>query len=127
MSDYATRFEVQVLRRELAELRALVGRLSRRRENPDARLGAVLALIHTFAHATTWTAGELIEDARQAGDSGRCLWSALDAIVGPRGDPAIRLGRWLERHEGIPAEGYYLQRVKREGGCWLYAVNGIVE
>ena len=37
--EYAMRSEVAALRRELCELRAIVGQFARRRDTPDSRLG----------------------------------------------------------------------------------------
>ena len=121
-TDYATRYEVAALRRELRELKLFVGQLALRRSNPDARLGDVLAKVYVFAHESTWTAGELLHDARR---SDRVLWGHLDALVGSRGDPAIRLGLWLQRHDGAEADGYRLERVHREAGTWLYRVEPV--
>jgi len=118
-ADYATRYEVAALRRELRELKLFVGQLALRR-SVDARLGDVLQQIHAFARETAWTAGELLHDARR---SDRVLWGHLDALVGSRGDPVIRLGLWLQRHDGAEADGFRLTRVKRDNGAWLYAVS----
>ena len=62
----------------------------------------------------------MLEDARRADPD---LWLALDALVGPRGDPAIRLGRWLERHDGVECDGLRLRRVERTNGAWRYRVE----
>ena len=108
-ADYAHRHELVALRRRVAALEAIV-QFSRRRENVDARLGPLLALIHAFAGTTAWTVGELLEDSRR---SDRDLWWALDAIVGDEGNVPIKLGRWLQRHEGVAADGLRLERVAR--------------
>ena len=119
--DFATRYEVAALRRELRELKLYVGQLALRR-SVDAHLGDVLAKVYVFARSTAWSASEILEDARR---SDRALWAALDAIVGPRGDAAIRLGCWLARHAGAEADGLRLVRVHREGGTWLYRVEPV--
>lgn len=121
--DYATRGELVQLRREVAALRAVVAQLSRPRGAVDGRLGEVLRLIHAFAGASAWTAGELVADTRRGAPD---LWLLLDELTGSRGDPAIRLGRWLEHQDGAEADGYCLQRIKREGNAWLYAVKAKV-
>lgn len=117
--DHASGSDLASLRRRVCVLEAAVARLARRRDDRDPRLGDLLRRIHAFAHETPWTAGELLRDA---GRDDRALWAHLDGICGPRGDPAIRLGLWLARHDGAEVDGYVLRRVRQEQGCWLYAV-----
>lgn len=119
-SDFARRHEVVALRREVRVLTARVDQLCRRRENVDVRLGPLLAMILPFTFGKPWTVAELFEYSR-LGD--RNLWWALDAVVGDCGDPAKRLGRWLQRHEGIDADGLRLERIARENGSWLYRIG----
>jgi hypothetical protein len=114
----AIELEVVALRREVRELRAIVGHLVRQRASDD-RLGPLLAAIYAFAGPAPWTARELLADAARAD---KPLWLALAAIVG-RADPGICLGRWLERHDGAAAGGYRLERLRREANAWLYVVR----
>ena len=119
--DYASRSEVAALRRRVVALESVVAHFFRRPEksNPDGRLGAILRMVFAFMLEKPWTAGELIEDARRGAPD---LWIALDQITGSRGDPAVRLGRWLQRHDGAEADGLTLQRVRQECGAWTYRV-----
>ena len=106
--------------REVRALRADVRRLLARGDRHDALLGAFLQSVFAFARSSTWTATELLDDARRA--DCRDVLAIVDRIVGDRGDPAKRLGRWLQRHDGAGAAGLILQRVKRENGAWLYSI-----
>jgi len=109
----------QVVREEIrAELaRALP------RPAADRHLAPFLAACWTFTNGKAWTATELLADA--AYGRVRDLQDALAAIHGDRGDPAKRLGRWLERHAGREADGMRLVRVKLEAGAWLYSVTKV--
>lgn len=103
-------------------IEAKVDALGRRDGVDLGRLAAFLVAVHKYGgDEWTWTANELL--AEVARDRPRALVAAVDAIVGVRGDAAIRLGRWLERHAGAEVDGLQLERVKREGGAWLYAVE----
>ncbi len=107
----------QIVREEIrAELaRALP------RPAADRRLAPFLAACGAFSGGKAWTGAELLADAAYGRVRG--LQDALAAITGDRGDPAKRLGRWLERHAGCEADGMRLVRVKQEAGAWLYAVT----
>lgn len=107
----------QILRRVVRE--ELARALPRRPADPT--LALFLAACWAFSGGKAWTATELLADA--AYGRVRDLLDALAAITGDRGDPAKRLGRWLERHAGSEADGLRLVRVKREAGAWLYAVT----
>ncbi|MBK8689598.1 MAG: hypothetical protein IPN24_14665 [Betaproteobacteria bacterium] len=109
----------QILRRVVRE--ELARALPQRRADPT--LAPFLAACWAFSGGKAWTAAELLDDAAygRVGD----LLDALAAIHGDRGDPAKRLGRWLERHAGAEADGLRLVRVKREAGAWLYAVTKV--
>ena len=103
--------ELRALRRDVA----LLTRLTAARTGVDPeRAAALLPAIYAFARSSPWTAAELMDDARRAGR--RDLLTALDAVVGERGDGAKRFGRWLEKHAGLETDCLRLARVKREAG-----------
>jgi hypothetical protein len=109
----------RVLREELAALRRELAATRHRPADPTLALFLVAGWAFTAGRA--FTAAELLDDAAFA--RARDLLDVLSVIHGDRGDPAKRLGRWLERHAGSAAEGLRLVQVKREAGAWLYAVT----
>ncbi len=117
-------------RRDDSDLESRVAALERRvraleagkmrRTIADPRLGRLLQLIYLFSGSRPWTVSELLNEARRGAGE---LWWALDELAGNGGNPANRLGRWLQRHEGVEATGLRLVRVIRKSGTWLYAVE----
>ncbi len=118
MTADALAFEA-ILRRVLREELALA--LPRCHPAHDRRLQPFLVAVWAFSGAAPWSAGEILSDARRAGR--RALLAAVDEITGDDGDPAIRLGRWLQRQVDVDAGGLRLIRIKREHGSWLYGVE----
>lgn len=108
-----------VLRRILREELARHG--SMHHPAPDRRLQAFLVAWHEYGGAAPWTAAEAVVESGRS--RRRDLPAALAAIVGDATDPAKALGRFLQRHAGAAAGGYRLDRIKREGGVWVYAVS----
>ena len=76
--------------------------------------------VFEFTLNKPWPAGELIEDVRDGVMP--FLEDIIDRIVGEDGSPAIKLGLWLEKHDGIEADGYRLDRVGKKRDVWLYTV-----
>jgi len=48
--------------------------------------------------------------------------SPLDQLTGGRGDPAVRLGLFFQRHADVEVDGLVLERVRQEQGVWTYRI-----
>ena len=115
-TDYATRYEVAALRRELRELKLYVGQLALRR-SVDARLGVLLSAIFAAVGDSVWTAADVSTLAVLPGRG--VLAEALAPLVRDRG--GLRsLGKALARAAGHNVNGYRLAQVgtDRAGALW---------
>ena len=115
-TDYATRYEVAALRRELRELKLYVGQLALRR-SVDARLGVLTSEIFAAVGDSVWTAADVSTLAVLPGRG--VLAEALAPLVRDRG--GLRsLGKALARAAGHSIGGYRLAQVgtDRAGALW---------
>ena len=71
-TDFSEQHKVAALERRVDRLERAFVQISRRRDNADARLGPLLAMIAAFCHLNKpWTVRELLECVRVAYQAGR--------------------------------------------------------
>ena len=113
-----------VLLELVAEVRALreeVRAGAQKCEGRDLlRLTVFLHAVYEWRGSEPFTAGELVGEMR----SDRELLEALDAILGDTKNPAIKLGRWIERHADVTCDGLRIVRVSRRERAWVYMISG---